>query len=193
MTTALTQYANQYVAKKALFSFMGNTFRIFGTDGRLQFFIKQKAFRLKEEINVFADETQSQKRLTIKARSYGDFSGTYDIIDAQTGEKVGAARREGFKSLFVDEWTVLDSNDQPVGKCQETGGVMIFLRRFLPIIPQNYQVRFGDTLEGTIKQQFALFSMGYDVDFSPGPGMLDPRLGVGLTVLLLAIESNRDG
>jgi len=192
MSTALARYEDQYVAKKALFSFMGNTFRIFGTDGRLQFYIKQKAFRLREEINVFHDEAQTQKRLTIKARSIRDFSGTYDIFDAATGQKIGAAKRQGLKSMFVDEWTVLDADDVPVGKCVETGGTMILLRRFFPILPQTYEVRFGDTLEGTIKQRFSLLQYGYDVDFSPGPGLLDPRLGVGLTVLLLAIESQRE-
>ena len=192
MTTALTKYANQYVAKKALFSFMGNTFRIFGTDGSLQFYIKQKAFKLKEEIGVFGDEGQTQKRLAIQARGIGDFSGTYDITDAATGEKVGAAKREGLKSLFKDEWTVLDANDQPVGKVVEVGGFMILLRKFFKLIPQKYEVRYGDQLEGTIKQQLNPFVLGYDVDFSPGSGKLDPRVGVGLTVLLLAIEGSQD-
>ena len=47
-------------------------------------------------------------------------------------------------------------------------------------------------LEGTINQRFSFFSLGYDVDFTPGPGRLDPRLGVGITVLLLAIEGSKD-
>ena len=71
VNASLVQVQRQYVAKKALFSFLGNTFRIFDTTGGLQFYIKQKAFKLKEEINVFADEQQAEKRLTIKARGIG--------------------------------------------------------------------------------------------------------------------------
>jgi len=192
MSNAITTYQNQYVAKKALFSFLGGTFRIFGTDGSLQFYIKQKAFKLKEEINVFADEAQTQKRLSIKARGIGDFSGAYDITDAATGEKVGAAKRAGLKSIFRDEWTLLDNNDQEVGKVVESGGAMILLRKFLKIIPQTYQVTVDGSLEGVIKQKFNPFQLGYDVDFTPGPGKLDPRFGVGITVLLLAIEGGKD-
>ncbi len=192
MSTAVTTYQNQYVAKKALFSFLGNTFRIFGTDGSLQFYIKQKAFKLKEEINVFGDEAQTNKRLTIKARGIGDFSGAYDVVDAATGEKLGAAKRAGLKSIFRDEWTLLDNEDKEVGKVLETGGAMIVLRKFLKLIPQTYHVTIDGQLEGVIKQKFNPFQLGYDVDFTPGPGKLDPRMGVGITVLLLAIEGGKD-
>ena len=106
------QIGRQFVAKKALFSFLGSTFRIFDPEGRLQFFVKQKAFKLKEELNVFADEGQSNKRLTIKARSVLDFSGTYDVTDATSGEVVGACKREGMKSMFRDSWLVLGAGDE---------------------------------------------------------------------------------
>lgn len=189
--TALVPCATKYVAKKAFFSFLGNTFRIFGTDGSLQFYIKQKAFRLKEEINVFADENQTQKRLTIKAQSIVDFSSGYDITDAATGQAVGMAVRNGVKSMFRDEWSWTDYGSGQSGKVLEVGGILILIRRFIKIIPQKYAVYLGDEQVGTIHQQFNPFQLGYDVDF--GSGKIDPRLGVGLVVLLLAIESQRDG
>ena len=101
MSTELSTYQRRYVAKKALFSFLGNTFRIFDSQGSLQFFIKQKAFKLKEEINVFADEGQKEPRLQIAARKWGDFNGVYDIKDATTGEVVGAAKRHGLNLLWT--------------------------------------------------------------------------------------------
>ena len=191
MTTALTPDATQYVAKKAMFSFLGNTFRIFGTDGSLQFYIKQKAFRLKEEINVFADEAQTQKRITIKAHSISDFSGGYDIVDAASGTSVGVAQRAGLKSLFRDEWSWTDHVTGVTGKVTEVGGFMILLRKFLKIIPQTYAVTVDGAEVGKIAQQFNPFQLGYDVSLTPGK--IDPRLGVGLVVLLLAIESKSDG
>lgn len=188
--TALTEYKTQYVAKKALFSFLGSTFRIFDTAGGLQFYIKQKAFKLKEEINVFRDEGQTDKRLIIQARSVMDFSGAYDIVDAVTGETVGGAQRQGLKSLFKDEWDVLDAQGAAVGKVVETGGVMIFVRKFFKIIPQKYEVQLNGSVVGTIQQAFNPFQLSYACDFSQGA--LDPRLGVGLVVLLLAIEGGQD-
>ncbi|MCB9689131.1 MAG: hypothetical protein H6738_11685 [Alphaproteobacteria bacterium] len=187
MNASLVQVQRQYVAKKALFSFLGNTFRIFDTTGGLQFYIKQKAFKLKEEINVFADEQQSEKRLTIKARGIGDFSGTYDIVDATTGESLGAGQRSGFKSMFKDEWSILDADGGAVGRVVETGGAMIFIRKFFKFIPQKYQVEYLGDVVGSIHQKFNPFQLAYDVDFSAASDF-DPRLGVGMVVLLLAIE-----
>lgn len=191
MNASLVQYQRQYVAKKALFSFLGNTFRIFDTAGQLQFYIKQKAFKLKEEINVFADEQQSEKRLTIKAHGIGDFSGGYDIVDARTGESLGVGKRNGLKSFFKDEWSILDSDGAACGKVVETGGFMIFVRKFFKWIPQKYQVEYMGDVVGTIKQKFNPFQLAYDVDFKDGTDF-DPRLGVGMVVLLLAIEGGKD-
>lgn len=191
MSTALVPTATRFVAKKALFSFLGNTFRLFGPDGSLQFYVKQKAFRLKEEIGVFADEGQTDKRLVIKAHSISDFSGGYDVLDAATGATLGVAQRSGLKSLFRDEWIWTDHGSGTTGKVLEQGGALLVLRKFIKIIPQTYIVYAGDEQVGTIAQQFNPFQLGYDVSFTPGK--IDPRLGVALVVLLLAIESGRDG
>lgn len=188
----LVPFQRKYVAKKAFFSFLGNTFRIFDSAGAEQFYVKQKAFRLKEELNVFKDSSQSDKRLMIKARSITDFSGGYDITDVVTGEVVGGAMRHGFKSMFQDEWSLLEPDGTVAGKCIERGGIMILIRKWFPIIPQKYEVQWKGEIVGTIQQQMNPFILAYDVNFHEGKSF-DPRLGVGLVVLLLAIEGSRDG
>lgn len=192
MTTALSRYSSRYVANKALFSFMGNAFRILGPEGNLRFFVKQKAFKMKEEITVFADEGQTDAVLGIKARGIGDFSAGYDVTDRKSGEVVGALKREGLKSMLRDEWTLLDKGGAPIGKVQEDSGGMALLRRFLPIIPQSFHVWIGDKQVGAIKQRFNPFQLVYDVDLeAAGADDLDPRLGVAAVVLLLAIEGRQ--
>lgn len=191
MSTALSIYSSRYVANKALFSFMGNAFRILGPEGNLRFYVKQKAFKLKEEITVYGDEKQSDAILGIQARGIGDFSGTYDVSDKKSGEKVGALRREGLKSMLRDEWTILDTAGGNLGKVQEDSGGMALLRRFLPIIPQSFKVWVGDKEVGSIKQRFNPFQIIYDVDLEASGGLLDPRVGVAAVVLLLAIEGRQ--
>jgi uncharacterized protein YxjI len=191
-TTALSRYQSNYVAKKALFSFLGSAFRLYDSSGNLSFFVKQKAFKLKEEITVFADEGQKEAMLSIKARSMVDFSATYDVTDAHSGEMVGSMRREGVKSMFRDEWTLLDSGGQDLGKVKEDSGILALIRRFfLKIIPQTFRVTVADAEVGSIKQRFNPFQLGYDVDFSQADGKLDPRLSVATVVLLLAIEGRQ--
>ncbi len=189
----LSIYSSRYVANKAMFAFLGSAFRILGPEGNLRFFVKQKAFKLKEEITVFTDEKQSDAVLGIQARGIGDFSGTYDITDKKSGERLGAMKREGLKSLLRDEWTLLDGSGAMIGKVMEDSGGMALLRRFLPIIPQTFRVTMGDKQVGQIKQRFNPFQIVYDVDFEAAGEDLDPRVGVAAVVLLLAIEGRQQG
>ena len=111
------------------------------------------------------------------------------MTEARTGDHVGAAKRKGLKSLFRDEWAILDTEGGEVGRIVETGGFMIVVRKFIRMIPQKYEVELGGARVGTIRQKFNPFQLGYDVAFEDG---LDPRLGVGLVVLLLAVEGGQD-
>lgn len=192
MSTALTPYKSKYVAKKALFSFLGASFRLFGEDGNLAFFVKQKAFKLKEEINVFSDEGMKDKMLSINARSIGDFAGTYDVVDAKTDEAVGALKRAGLKSMFQDEWSILDTDGNEIGKIKEASAAMAMLSRLIKIIPQTYNISAGEQVIGQIKQRFNPFLLAYDVDLGSGGGAVDPRLGVAGVVMLLAIEGRQN-
>jgi uncharacterized protein YxjI len=183
------------LAKKPLFNFLGRKFWIYGPDGSTQFYVERKAFKLKEDIKVFADETKSEVLLSIKARQILDISATYDVTDEVTGEKVGAMRRKGLKSIIRDEWLVLDANDNETGLVQEDSAAMALIRRFMPMgqwIPQTYNLTVNDQPVGKIKQHFNPFVLKYDVDFSADTqGMLDRRLGIVATVMMLAIEGRQ--
>lgn len=190
MTTSVTVRDRAFVAKKALFSFFGSSFYLYGTDGNLRFYVKQKAFRLKEQIGVFTDEAQSDKALGIQARSIMDMSATYDVTDEKTGEAVGALRRQGLKSILRDSWQILDASGAEIGTVQEDNVAMALIRRFLGsgLIPQHFVIRVGGEVAGKIDGRFNPFQLAYDVSFEPA---LDARLGVATVVLLLAIEGRQ--
>ena len=194
LDNALSLYGTRYTAKKAFFNFLGASFRIFGPDGKLQFYVKQKAFKLKEEITVFGDEAATKPMLSIKARSILDFAATYDITEVATGEKVGAMKREGVRSATMrDKWTILGENDNKIGEINEDSLIMALLRRFLSnLIPETFHVHVAGKEVGTISQTFNPFILTYRVDFSQAGALLDPRLGVAMVVLLLAIEGRQE-
>ncbi len=187
-----SQWPTRFVAKRAFFNFLGVRFRIY-VDNKLVFFVKQKAFKLKEEITVYADEAQKHPRLTINARSIIDFSATYDVTDTQTGQKVGALQRQGVKSMFRDEWHILDTQDSPTHTVLEDSGMLALVRRFFfNLIPQKFVVKAGETQVGMMKQRFNPFLHVYDVDMhSTDNSELNPRLGIAAAVLLLAIEGRQ--
>lgn len=185
---------DRFLARKKVFSFLGNKFHIYDAQQNLRFFVQQKAFKLKEAIQVYGDEGKTREVMTIGARSWRDFSGTYDVTDSISGQKVGALKREGMKSLLRDEWTILDAADQPIGKIVEDSIAAAVLRRFLSnLIPQSFSVFLGDAEVAEFKQHFNPFVAKYDIDFSRDPEeRLDRRLGIAAVVLLLAIEGRQN-
>jgi len=182
-------WPRQFVAKRAFFNFLGIRFRIFVGD-QLVFFVKQKAFRLKEDITVYTDESQTQPCLYIRARNIIDFAATYDVTDVESGRTVGALRRKGIKSILRDEWHVLDPSGNVLAQIQEESAVMALIRRLLVnLIPQSFIVSRGSTELGSMKQRFNPFLHIYDVDlYATDNNELNPRLWIAAAVLLLAIE-----
>ena len=184
--------SNQYLLKRQVFALTGK-FRVFDPSGKLLLFSEQKMFKLKEDIRVYADEAKTQEVLAIQARQILDFSAAFDVIDSTTGQKVGALRRKGLQSIVRDEWEVLDVNDNVRGKLFEDSMGLALLRRILTnLVPQNYDMLFGETRVGDYKQNFNPFTYELNIDFSMDTsGQLDRRLGVAAGILLAAIEGRQ--
>lgn len=74
-------------------------------DGNVVFFVKQKLFKLKEAIGVFADEAQSQRLYDIKADRIIDFSARYNFTDSN-GTVIGGVKRRGMRSLWKAHYDI---------------------------------------------------------------------------------------
>ncbi|AIQ34831.1 MULTISPECIES: hypothetical protein [unclassified Paenibacillus] len=191
MNTTYTH--TEYIIRKKVFSIMGAKLHIYDNTEQLVLYSQMKAFKLKEDIALYTDESMNKELLRIKARSVVDFSATYDVHDTETGEHIGALRRKGLKSILKDEWMILDRHDQEIGKIKEDSTAMALLRRFISIIPQKYNIEMDDTTIPAFKQNFNPFVTKIMADFSEDPkGMLDRRLGLAAGILLCAIEGKQD-
>ncbi len=183
----------RYLLKRQVFALTGK-FRVYAPDGSLALFSEQKMFRLREDIRLYADEGKVQELLWIQARQIIDFSAAYDVVDSTTGVKIGGLRRRGVRSMFRDTWDFMDAADQPLGVLTEDSLALGLLRRFLlgSLVPQNYDVRIGETRVADLRQRFNLFRYELEVDFSFDPSnRLDRRLGVAAAILLAAIEGKQ--
>lgn len=184
---------NQYLVRKKVLSVLGAKFHIYNANQELVMFSQMKAFKLKEDIRLYSDESMNEELLTIKARNIIDFSATYDVKDARTGEHIGSLRRKGLKSIFKDEWLILNAGEAEIGKIKEDRKLLAFLRRFLTsLIPQSYNVEMNGNRVTTFKQNFNPFVTKINVDFSNDPAQtLDRRLGLAASVLLCAIDGKQ--
>lgn len=185
---------NQYLLKRQVFALTGKL-RFYNPQEQLVLFSEQKMFKLREDIRLYADEKKSQEVLSIKARQIIDFSAAYDVVDSTSGQKVGALRRKGLKSILRDEWEVLDVNDQVVGMLFEDNMTLAMLRRLLlgAWLPQDYDLTINGQRVADLKQRFNLFRYEMDIDFSmDSAGRLDRRLGLAAAVLIAIIEGRQE-
>ena len=77
--------------------------------GNLSFFVKQKMFKLKESVTVFADEEQKLPLYELKADRVIDFSASYHFNDAR-GTHVGTVRRKGMKSIWKARYDIVNGS-----------------------------------------------------------------------------------
>lgn len=185
-----------YLIRKQFLRLFGERFHIYGPDGELVLYTKMKAFKLKEDIRLYASEAMERELLTIQARSVIDFGATYDVVDPVSNEKVGSLRRKGLKSMLRDEWIIFDHADRELGKIVEDSTVKALVRRFVDfaslLMPQKYHVDVDGQTVATFQQQFNPFIQRIELDFTlDTQGRIDRRLGVAAGVLMAAIEGRQ--
>jgi uncharacterized protein YxjI len=188
------EYA-EYTIRKQVFRLFGAGFQIFGPAGDEIMYSEQKAFRLREDIRIYADRGQQTEVLLIKARQWLDFAAAYDVTDSATGEVLGTFRRQGFQSLVRDAWQLADPSGNDIASIQEDSTLMAVLRRVVPYadwVPQSFEMTMGMTPVCAFKQHFNPIVQRMTVDFSVDPsGSLDKRLGLAAGILLSAIEGRQ--
>lgn len=90
-------------------------------NGVLVGYVKQKLFKLKEDINIFADESQTQLRFNIKADRILDFSANYCFTDP-SGRRLGSIRRKGMRSIWKANYQISDGAANHVMTINEENG-----------------------------------------------------------------------
>jgi hypothetical protein len=182
----------EFTIRKKILTVLGAKFHIFNTQGQVIGFCKQAAFKLKEDIRVYTDESMNRELLRIGARSIIDFSAAYDVFDSLSGTKIGALRRQGLKSLVRDAWSVLDDADREIGQIVEDSTLMGLVRRVIPwgnMIPQKYMLRQGDSgpAFAEFRTHFNPFVYRLSVNVLPSCPV-NPHLVLAGGMLLAAIE-----
>lgn len=90
-------------------------------NGNMLGYVKQKLLKLKEDINVFSDDKQSNVLFNIKADRVIDFSAKYNFSDSQ-GNRIGSIKRKGMRSIFKANYEIRDAADNHVMNINEENG-----------------------------------------------------------------------
>ena len=185
----------EYTIRRKALALLGAKFHIFDRDDNLVGFSKQKAFKLKEDIRIFKDESMEEEWIKIAARSVIDFSAVYDVTDSRTGAVLGSLRRKGLKSILRDSWQLLDEDGNEVGQIEEDSAVLAMIRRLhgllAAVIPQKYTLKTGGDREiATYSTSANPFIHKLNVTVFAGCP-LHPFVPLAAGLLLVAIEGRQ--
>jgi hypothetical protein len=159
-------------------------------------YVRQKKLSIKEDIRFYADESESQELLRLKARSMLDIGGArYDVLVGE--ERIGLLWHKFRESLLRSTWHIGGPDEQEVGVARERSRAGAIARRivdFLPVgdfvpIPYNFEILVDGQVVGGLDRKFKVRDQ-YILDLSGDPeGTIDRRVGVALAVSLDALQN----
>jgi len=176
--------------------------RVVDATGQLVSYAKQRAFRLKEDVTIYADEAQTQPLYHVKANQIFDIGATYRVSTADE-RSLGALRQRGMRTLWSATYDILDDNGSAVGLIHEQdpwvkvidgliGGIP-----FLGFVIQQWinPTYLIDSAEGVtvlrMRKQPSLIERRFAVEqVAPLPSRLEP-LAMPAVLMVVLLERGR--
>ncbi len=186
----------QYTIRRRVFQIFGASFSILGPDGAVRGYCKKKAFKLREDLRIFTNESKTAELMRIQARQIIDFSATYDVT-LPDGAVLGSLRRKGLASSFLrDAWLVFDAGGKEIAQLEEIGSFLAFVRRYVDVVaflsPQRFTLRAKDGREiATFRTHFNPFVYRLSISVLADDDELDDLMILATGCLIAAIEGRQ--
>ena len=192
----------QYTIRRKVFKLFGASFHVYDASGAVVGFCNQKAFKLREDIRIYTDESMSKELLRMGTQQILDISAAY-TVSLGDGTVLGVMKRKGLKSAFLrDEWLVYSPEGQQLAILQERGGLMSFLRRWIDYValfsPQKFDlIRTDGSHAAAFRQHFNWFvyRLGVSItrDDKDRDDGIDDMMILAMGCLICAIEGRQAG
>jgi hypothetical protein len=190
-----TGAGHRWQLHRPIWSLLGARCRILDEQDNLVLFARRRPLRLREHVDVFEDEGETRSALRIQTESILDLGATYVVTDARSGETLGMARRRFMRSILRDRWDLMDAGGNALGEVLEDSAALALLRRLVAdFVPQRFHVSIGGRPVAELRQRWNPFVFRADLEMPAGAdALLDPRLLLGLAILLMVIEGRQEG
>jgi uncharacterized protein YxjI len=172
-------------------------------NGNLIVYVRQKLFKLKEAITVYADESQTQPLYAINADRILDFSARYNFT-AQSGQSLGSIKRDGMRSLWKSHYQIDEGNpNTPTMSIQEENAwikVIDSIVGEIPVLglltgylfhPAYLVTRSDGTLVARIEKQPAFFEGKFLLENKAPVNAIEEQSILLSTVMMLLLERDR--
>ncbi|MEE9611785.1 MAG: hypothetical protein V3W19_11060 [Desulfatiglandales bacterium] len=181
----------QYLFRRKVLKLFGGAFHVYDEGGKVVLYSKMKAFKLREDLRVYSDESQREELLKIKTPKILDFGATYYVTDSTTNEEIGAISRKGLKSILKDEWIFRSTDGGEIGKLTEESMMGALLSRFISLIPQKYVILANNREIASIKRHFNPLVLKFTMTIKDPEHLIDQRLLIAAGILLAGIEGRQ--
>lgn len=114
---------------------LSSDFGITDAQGKYLAYVRQKMFKLKEDVIVFSDESKMTELYQIKADRWLDFNASYEIKDLQNQSVLGRLARKGMRSIWKATYHIADHDNQPLYTISEDNAWVKVLDGFASEIP----------------------------------------------------------
>ena len=169
--------------------------------GNLVYYVKQKVFKLKEEVTVFADREQTQPLYKINADRVIDFSARYHFSDT-AGNALGSVKRQGMKSLWKASYDILDDEEIAMTIVQENPwiGVVDSILEQIPLVgiatsyllhPKYLISRADETPVLRLTKQPAFFEGKFSLDKLADISEAEERQAILSLLMMVLLERAR--
>jgi len=187
-----------YTIRRKILNVLGAKFHVYDENANVIAFCKQKAFKLKEDIRLYTDDSMGEELFALKARQIIDFGATYDLT-LPGGGLLASFRRKGLKSSMVrDEWQIFDGEGQPVAVMKELGTWTPLARRYVDdlaaLMPARYAMeRASDGQQiAMFRQHFNLLVYRLGISVTRADEELDDLVILAAGALIAAIEGRQN-
>ncbi len=181
---------NNYKIRKKVLA-LTNQYWIQDSQERTLGYAKQKAFKLKEDIRIFTDETMKTELFKIKQQEILDIWMTCAVTDSRTNQVLGYVKRKVLSSMWArSEWEIFDRFKNLIGGIYEnkTSGA---IRRWMPggsLVPIKTQLTLNNYPVADINQQFKMVGDVWDINCIQVPPYFDRRVLLACALLMGMIE-----
>ncbi len=185
----------RYTVRRQVFKLFGGGFDVYDASGLPVGYCRQRAFRLKEDMRVYTDRSETTELFRISARQVIDFGATYDVR-LPSGDLVGSLRRKGVRSLLRDQWVVLNPAGEEIATLLEDSGWLAFARRFIDYVslisPQRFTLSTADGARiASFRQHFNPFVYRLGIGIHADHDYIDDLMVLAAACLVAAIEGRQ--
>lgn len=184
-------------------SSMVNDFTVKDANGKTLTYVRQKMFKLKEAVSVFADDSRNELLYKMAADRWIDYNASY-LFTSNDGQEIGRVGRKGAKSLLKAHYEIFDTEGNQEFLIQEENPWAKFFDALMAEIPlvgmftgymfnPRYVVKRADgTLVARLTKEKSFFGRRFkmeklsDVNLEEDERML-------LSIMMMALLERRRG